>query len=325
MSRDGVARSVLTRLARFAALGLVAWGAFYAVHLGLPGLRTGADQVVARKLELLDGGDLFPAQARTRLAVFGNSRVLAGFVPDRFDEAFGDDVASYNLGLPGTESFVPELARLVHSGSPPTHVVLTGPWNDGGQPTVFDRFRDDDRIATQLFPFRRLVRDGTLFVLRSGRHGGPAAYYRHGVEILEEVRRDRGYHFIESQSHYPDHRLPDGFRLESDDATLAWARTFPRAGYELSELTRLRAAAGFRIAVVPLYMRPGERRCAAANAGEAQALAGIDVELLGPECWTFQTRLFSDPVHLNREGARIYTAKLAELTKGWLEPDSGQR
>ena len=37
------------------------------------------------------------------------------------------------------------------------------------------------------------------------------------------------------------------------------------------------------------------------------------IQVIGPDYFSFPNKLFSDPVHLNRNGAKVYTTKLWEL------------
>jgi hypothetical protein len=56
-----------------------------------------------------DRCELFPTRALTRVAVFGNSRMFSGFIPEVFDREVGPGVASYNLALAENSYFLDEL------------------------------------------------------------------------------------------------------------------------------------------------------------------------------------------------------------------------
>ena len=110
-----------------------------------------------------------------------------------------------------------------------------------------------------------------------------------------------------------DFRLPDDFRLDSDDPSLVYRRT---PSVEGSGIERVRAAArraDLEVYFVPLMRRVGQVGDAVRDEGLAQALAERDIQVLGPDYWLLPNRFFSDPMHLNREGARCYSEPLWEL------------
>jgi hypothetical protein len=63
------------------------WAMFYGLSRGLPYLKNGSDIVFGAKLQWEEKGLVFPADpAVTRVLIFGNSKILAGFVPAWFDQ-----------------------------------------------------------------------------------------------------------------------------------------------------------------------------------------------------------------------------------------------
>ena len=83
------------------------WTAFYGLSRGLPYLKNGSDIVFAAKLQWEHKGLVFPADpAVTRVLIFGNSKILAGFVPAWFDQMSLAEhlrVSSFNSGFPGSD------------------------------------------------------------------------------------------------------------------------------------------------------------------------------------------------------------------------------
>src|ERR1700761_7032413 len=88
------------------SLFAVLWLIFFALYRRFPYLKNGSDLVFQAKLRWEAGGAIFPEDPRiVRVLIFGNGKILAGFVPSVFDElAAGDGrrVSSFNSGFPGS-------------------------------------------------------------------------------------------------------------------------------------------------------------------------------------------------------------------------------
>ena len=325
------ARRLLLLLLLLAA----SWLALYFAWRAVPHVRAGHQQIYDYKLSEIAGGEIFPQGApEIRLVIFGNSRVQAGFRPDLFDELSGGAIHSYNLGLPATSSFLDELETLVARGQVPTHVLLTLPWSEKEKTAYAKLLGDDHRLISTLFPFRHFFRDLGQFFVRAGRNGGIRAYYRHMAGLVAQARRDRGYFFIENQSHFPGHRLPADFHVASESPDEEWARPASASSPHLERLLSLSRRAGFKVLLVPEYYREAQYAPASEYPKGRSALAQYGVLLLGPNYWRYPNRFFSDPTHLNREGADLHTRNLWQLVEphilgeapieGHQEPTHGQ-
>ena len=303
-------------IAAFAALFTAVWLLLYAAHMALPFLRPGAVVVVEAKFERLATGNMFLPQHRQRLMFFGNSKVLSGFRPLEFDAALGPATRSYNLGLPGESQFLPILETALNAGNVPTHVFLTIPWDDKTRsPDWWDALRDDAAISKALVPFKALPRDVTLFVYFSKFRFAEAM--RAVAAQRDLMLTQRGWYFIDSQSHHPGDRLPDDYRLPTDRPDRFESRGVPPRSLARERLERLARRHGFQIVFIPTYYRDGEFAPArAADHTRALVVAGAPpMRMAGPDYWLYAPMRFSDPVHLNQSGASTYTADLAELLK----------
>lgn len=292
-----------------------------AVHQSLPGLQSGADQIYRAKGDYVRSHHIFAAGAGRRVLVCGTSKILAGFDARLFDRLAGTNQSSFNLGMPGTDAFIQEQETLVARGETPTHLILTQPWGTNDLRDLGVVLRSDQELIQRLFPFRKLPRDLVLFALRARHHGGFFNYYRRVTSLVEQMKQDQGYHFIESQSHYPGHRLPDDFRSEGDDAALIRKRLLLTSGPVFERLLATARQGGFKIIVAPSYYREGEAAPSVPDEETRQKLAAHGVEVCGPDYWVLPPRLFSDPAHLNPEGAAEYTKRLWLL----LQPVLGTR
>jgi hypothetical protein len=283
----------------------------------LPYIATGADVVYHAKTQIETRGVVFPPNVPgEKLIIFGNSRVLAGFVPKHFDQMSregGIPHVSFNSGFPARDGFVPELTAMVRRGQVPDVVLLTQAWRESA--TIFKFTGSDHDLAEQLFPFRHLPRDAVSFLANSRNHGGLTNLYRLSQERARQMLADRGYYFIAEQSHFPGESLPQDFRLASDTPNVAQPRTADSGSRELKDLNRLLVQYHIRCFFVPDY-----RRMAAAAPAPTYnqkfadlLLQNSSCRLLGPDYFSYPNELFSDSIHLNHKGALIYTEDIHRL------------
>jgi hypothetical protein len=212
---------------------------------------------------------------------------------------------------------VPQLKKLVENQSNvPDILLLTSPWDSTRAGfSVFRPFPNDHDIVDRLFPFRYLLRDSFSFLISSREHGGVANFYREARLNHAKMLQDRGYYFISEQSHYANNSLPDDFHLGSDRPDRVDLRSADVNSRELSELNAIIREHHIQCYFVPVYER----------ANEAAPAPGIDrpfaellerytsCKMLGPDYYLYPNHMFSDVVHLNPEGARVYTEALYRL------------
>jgi hypothetical protein len=300
----------------------VAWTVFYGLWRGLPYLKNGSDVVFSAKLQWEHQGQVFPADpAFTRVLIFGNSKILAGFVPAWFDQISLADhlhVSSFNSGFPGSDLFLPPLQAMCARGQAPNVLLMTLPWTRDPRPRgIFHFIPDDHAVIDELFPFRNFLRDLTAFLLAAPSHGGVMSYYRESEQNERDVIAERGYHLITEQSHFAGGRLPDDFRLDSDQPTKRLLRIAPSPSTQIAQLNQLIRQYHIDCYFVPFYLRDGEAAPAEARdeAFAAQVEQATSCKLLGPDYYLYPNRLFADQTHLNQAGARVYTDALFQLLK----------
>lgn len=298
----------------FALLALLVWIGLYTVYLALPFSRPGADLVTEAKFERLATRKLFSSTDRNRVLVFGTSRILAGFRPDRFDRLLGAGTRSYNLGLPGDDKFLPILRKALESGNRPTHVLLTAGWPDAPRkPGVLDALSDDKATLQTLIPFRNLPRNLVVFTMLGPRTIG--ARYAESGRIVDQMLAQRGWYFIKSQSRFANDSLPADFTLPTDKPGVALRRTTASNAWMLREVSALARQYGFRVIVVPDYYRAGSYAPPPAQpADRARPINGVTA-MLGPDYFLYPAPGFADPVHLNPTAAITYTDDVAALVK----------
>jgi hypothetical protein len=308
-------RRKFLRFFKFLLILGILWIVFWFLDRSFPGIKPGADQVLEAKESVVREKVLFPAGTTTRVVVCGDSRMLAGFNPKVFDPLAGEGVISWNLGLPGLNRYLDELSALVERGQAPTHVLLTLSWPAKVHPSLYDSLRDDDALMNKVFPFRKLPRNAALFAILARSHGGLRTYYASAMATVDQLLDNRGYYFIEGQSHYADNRLPDDFRLDSDTPQKTNKRELDTSLAGFDRLQQLMKKGGFKVIFVPCYARKGQLAPIEYDADEAKRLAAFDITTVGPAYYLYENRYFSDPVHMNREGAELYTKQLWELLR----------
>jgi hypothetical protein len=310
--------------ARSLVVFFVLWAIFYGLFRAFPYLSTGSEVIYRSKLNQEINGSIFPSNTTARrLLICGDSHILAGFIPAEFDRlaaADGFDFYSYNSGYPARWSFVPELGKMVEKSSGvPNILLLTMPW--GTAKRGFNGFRllqDDHDIADRLFPFRYLIRDTLSFLVTSKGHGGPWKFYGESRHNDAEMIQDRGYYFISELSEYPNNTLPDDFHLATDQPDVVADRSADSQSEELRALNRIVDEHHIQCYFVPTYARVGQQALPPdIDRSFAEFLNRYSsCKLLGPDYYLYPNRMFSDAVHLNRQGAKLYTKDIYKLLAG---------
>jgi hypothetical protein len=316
-------KSALILLAGF----LILWCAFFGLYSATPYLRNASDVVKFAKQKYVSGGEAFPESATaTKIAVFGNSKVLSGFIPDEFDRLAsrdGNRTYSYNAGFPSqSESeFIDELETMTDRGVSPDIVLLAYTWES--KPRHLSPFKlssDDNHLANAIFPFRFFARNLSRFAVSSKRFGGLRAFYLKTKAASDRVLRSRGYYFIEELSQFPNNRLPSTYTLPSDHPNAVTPRNPDFNSAELDRLNRVIEKHHIRCLFIPEHARSTAAAPASSNDAEfAGSLAQHSTcRTLGPDYFSYSPVLYSDDLHLNPEGARGYTEDLYKLVSPYL-------
>ena len=305
----------------FAAIYFLSWAAY----LEFPYLSIGSDLVFRAKVHDAAAVSIFPKDARsTKVVLFGTSRILAGLMPEEFDRLAQNDHLStytYNFGLPGRTEFLLELKSLVEHGNAPDVLLLTETWGPAQHYSIFSLPVTDFELALRLFPFRFLIRDAASFAVTSREHGGLAAFYRQASDDQATMRRNHGYYFIAEQSHFPGNRLPASFHLPDDDPNTPVLRVPDASSQDIAQLEGIVRQGRMLCLYVPVPVR-------ATSMGEPPATdedfrrileTRTPCKLAGPDYFRYPNSYFSDYMHLNPDGARIYTLDLCRLVEPFIE------
>lgn len=301
----------------------VLYSASCGLYEAFPYVGEGSRIVYERKLEYLKDHSIFPSDVERKIAVFGNSKILSAFIPDLFDKLSGGRAYSYNLGLPDADRFIPVLEELIATENIPTDIIITSAWQDPPKKNPLVLIDNDQELIMRLVPFRNLARDTAIFINRSRYRGGVEALYKETKRLSDKVLEDRGYHFIAGQSSYSDARLPEDFALNSDQPDVYLVRDFSFDGSAFERLSRILEEHAIRAFIAPTYYRVHQYK--PDPQPNARLLDGVvdnpHVRVLGRDYLSLPNRLFSDPLHVNPEGARLYTTTLWELIRPHIEDD----
>jgi hypothetical protein len=307
-------------------LGLIAgWFLLYGVWAHWPYLSSGSDLVFHAKIRAEKNASIFGElqSGQKKVLIFGTSKILAGFVSHQFDKSAADagmSIRSFNSGYPARDFFVPQLKMMTGRGTVPDVLLLTEAWSRDAGPDVFHPIRDDHLLADTMFPFRHLIRDGMSFILNARQHGGMANYYQLSRLNVEQMMRDNGYYFIAEQSHYPHDRLPANFSEPTDNPTHVAGRVANAQSHEGAELKQIVTLHRIACFYVPTYVRtPAVAPAPASNPVFAAAAQAVGCQVVGPDYFSYPNSYFSDAIHLNKEGAQVFTSDLFKTIRGVLE------
>jgi hypothetical protein len=316
--RAQLLRLVVCAVGGFAAL----WLLFFTLASAFPYVAPGSNIVYRAKMQLARSGEVFPPAGHAqRLLIFGDSRILTGFIPEEFDRlaaAGHRQVYSFNAGIPGANDFVSQLKVMSDRGQSPDVLLLTFPWkNTRSGIDPFNLIPDDHNFASRVFPFRFLMTDVIRFLLASRERGGPRQYYAAARRTTDRMIADRGYYFIDEHSQYANERLPDNYSLDTDQPQFVDpSRTHPpMASAELLQLRETIALHHITCYYVPYYAREGSFAVPPAHDDEfARSLESqFPCTVLGPRYFVYPPEMFADVLHLNQQGARAYTQALYQL------------
>jgi len=305
----------LRRLSFTIALGIAFYIGLYTIQKMFPYIGVGSEIVTNEKLHFIKTESIFPPVAKRRLVIFGDSRVLSGFIPSLFDKLSRGTIYSYNLGIPDTKMFIPLMENIINRGQIPTDIFITIPWQEltKKNPLVF--IDNDNEIIKKLVPFRYLIRNLSIFMNRSRYRGGVRKLYDESKQSAKEVLENRGYYFIAGQSLYKNDELPDDFSFTSDQPDKYCPRGVPPKNELYKKLTHMLEAHSINAYFVPIYSRTGA--CKPNPEPNVELTKAFEnnsrIQVIGADYFSFPNKLFSDPVHLNRNGAKVYTTKIWEL------------
>lgn len=291
----------------------------------------GATVICLEKRAAVRTGQIRAQAGRDNVLFLGHSAVLAGIVPQQFDDAAGGRICSWNLSLPalpiGPHYFL--LKEYLRHNPPPRFVVVKLSLNYSDQFGYFDSYATKgsavDEICSYAFsqPSKtvvwnyllpiRLDRGQSLRYLRSrlSDPGGIDRTRSQNQAIAEGMYAQRGYYYIREQARFAG-QLPDDYR-EPSDGTREHEVQLDHDPY-VQRFFDLAQQQGIRVLLIETPLRPGQTpQRTAMPPWYSQLLSRYSNVRMAKQGWKlkfYENRLFSDPTHLNPQGAERFTREI---------------
>jgi hypothetical protein len=323
----------LRKLATFVAgNAVVLWALDRGVLRAASVYKDGASIICESKREAVREGTLGPREGAVNVVILGDSRILAGAIPTRFDAEVGHGVYSANLALPAlpTGAQLSVLRDLVARNGAPRYLIAYLRADSRRTNVLFDHYaveggsfaeilshavtrRDSAILAGYFNPIIRYDELVPQYIWDSLRRPAAIADRRAAnSRVVAQMLDDRGYYYIAEQRKFPSGSLPDDFDggPDSDDAETAYDEDpYVAAFFDF--------AASHGISVL-LTEPPVRERAAPARetmpAHYHTILARYPNVHMARDGWQrkrYPNRLFSDVTHVNPQGAALFTSAMA--------------
>lgn len=296
--------------------------------------KDGAALVCEAKREIARNGRWKQTPDRTGVLFMGDSKIMAGLIPSVFDAAAGGGVRSHNMALPalpiGPHYF--ELRDYIASSGPPDWIILSLLLDNSAAPGLFDRYalqgarlnpdilsyaanrKSKNFLLNYLVPTRMYLAPSLKFAAASvfGRDGLRDTRAKNRAAV-DRMIRNRGYYYISEQALYPGGRLPDDYGADTPPATPD--DYDPRFDPYVKMFIRFACANGINVLLIESPVR--EREIVPPQTPPrrftdlAHKWSNVRFARNGWKPKEYPNAMFSDPAHLNPEGAARYTRDIA--------------
>jgi hypothetical protein len=321
------------KLALFILLNLVVLGLGDAAVLHAASIyKDGASIICETKRQSVRDGRLGGKQGAPNVVILGDSRVLAGVIPEVFDNAVGRAMHSTNLALPalpiGPDLYV--LRDYVERNGAPAFVVLRLRSAVEGS-VFFDLYANQGSTLPEVLSYAFERRETSILLYRFNpiamydsqfrswlgdallRPGAVDALRASNETRVSQMLLDRGYYNIREQQLFPGGRLPDDYDTGPAPAETPFDLEDDPYVPAFFEYTR-------KLGIRVLLVEVPSRKLPVAERTEMPAYYHAALERypnvhMAREGWRqkkYPNRLFSDVTHMNPEGARIFTKRVAE-------------
>lgn len=299
--------------------------------------KDGAAQVCETKRQMIRSGAIHYEPDKDNVLFLGTSRILAGIAPTYFDELNGGQTYSYNLALPGlpisSAYFV--LRDYLEKNPPPQYIVMQLYINrcrsctlynyyavQGlAQPaeifSLFKHLANKAIVFNYIFPFRmykfhtaRYLFDSIFMPARV------RSLRKKNNAILNRMIENRGYYFIAEQAVAGNNSLPGDFAEEGGGGETVnkassydpFVDPYVKMFFELAHRYRVKV-----LLIQPAYRENQYLQYEEMPFQYSVLLKQYDNVAIANEGWKikfYENRFFSDPTHLNEEGAKRYTEEI---------------
>lgn len=304
--------------------------------------KDGAAQVCETKRQMVRSGAVHYEKDKDNVLFLGTSRILAGIAPTCFDELNGGKTFSYNLALPGlpisSAYFV--MRDYLEKNPPPQYVVMQlyidrcrsctlynyyavqGLERPAEILSLFKYMPNKAIIFNYIFPFRMYKFHTARYIFDSiFMPGRIRSIRKKNNAILNRMIENKGYYFIEEQAMAANNMLPDDFAEEGRGGeTINKASSYdPFVDPYVKMFFDLARDCGVKV----LLIEPPYRERQYLQHGEMplqyemllKQYSNVAIAREGWKLKFYENRFFSDPTHLNKEGAQRYTGEIYEEFK----------
>ena len=303
--------------------------------------KDGAALVCETKRDMVRSGSIHYETGKTNVLFMGTSRILAGINPIAFDEYSGGNTFSYNLALPALPiSAAYFVLRDYLAKNPPPQVIvmqlyinrcrtctLVNYYSSQGMTrldemlSLFANSPGKGIVVNYVFPFRMYKFFTVQYLFNGMLHPARLQEAREfNKTILDGMKKERGYYFIQEQALSQDNRLPAGGFGEDGNESNETPKLEKNTEYDpfldpyVEKFFNLTEEKDIHVLLIqPVYR---ENQCMqyeqiplqfqvllARYRHVATAAQGWKVKL-------YENSFFADPTHLNREGALRFTREI---------------
>jgi hypothetical protein len=297
--------------------------------------KDGAALVCETKREMVRSGEISYIKGKINVLFLGTSRILAGIVPSYFDRLSGGKTLSFNLALPGlpisSSYFV--LKDYLAKNPPPEYVVMElyinrcqscalynyyanqGYSGLNEMASLFMNSHDKSIIINYFFPFKMYkFFVFSYFFDRIFRPTNIVRIMEKNRSILNRMKKDRGYYFIEEQAIAGDEQRETEFNKKKRKLI------GKRGGYDpfVDPYTRKFFDLTFEKNIKVLLIQPVFREEQSLQYEEMppqfnSILNRYSHVYMANEGWKlrfYERRFFGDITHLDKDGALMYTKEI---------------
>jgi hypothetical protein len=297
--------------------------------------KDGAALVCETKREMIRSGAIHYRENKVNVLFMGSSRILAGIVPIYFDELTGGKTFSYNLALPALPIFSSYfvLKDYLEKNSSPYYIIMMLYINRCRSCTLVNYYasqgmigldevaslainmRNKSIILNYVFPFKMYKFHAVQYLYNSILHPSNIRQLQgSNRSILNRMKENRGYYFIEEQAVSSDNRLPPGFVKKRQGPTGKdlindpFIDPYVKKFFDLTEKNQVEV-----FLIQPAYRENQHVQYEGMPPHYVTLLKHYSHVSIAKEGWKlkfYENRFFSDPTHLNREGALRYTREI---------------
>jgi len=297
--------------------------------------KDGAALVCETKREMIRSGEVSYMKGKINVLFLGTSRILAGIVPAYFDQLSGGKTFSYNLALPAlpisTSYFV--LQDYLVKNPPPEYIImelyiskcrncsLFNYYANQGLSglseivSLFMNLENKSIIINYFFPFKmykffvfkyfydRILRPTNIMQIMEKNNS-----------ILNRMKKNRGYYFIEEQAITDEEQRETEFNKKKKKIIGKGGIYDPFVDPYVKRFFDLTFEKKIKVLLIqPAFQENQYLQYKEMPLQFASILKRYDNVYMTNEGWKlkfYERQFFGDPTHLDKDGALMYTKEI---------------